>query len=595
MNDQYSSPIVGKKLLQMLMLQLYSNPRCIYREYIQNALDSINEAVKEGILKQRKDGLVSINIVDHDITILDNGTGIRTQNAPKVLMDIANSMKNGIDTAGQFGVGRLSGGGYCEQLEFTTSYLGENVSASIIMDIKHLRRILSEENTDISAEQVMNKICSVTTSPENVNEHYFKVVLHNIINSADILLNKEDILSYIRQTAPIGYSTIFQTLINSCPQRDFAQRHKQIERIRVSLNECSDVEKSYGLKVIGSGDEISRLRYFELPEHPKYGKLAWGWYAVTPFTKQIDDQNDENVGIRLRKHNISLDKNILSSMFKEPRGNRYFYGEIFITNEKIEPDSGRQGLSAGEEADALTSQLREYFRTVLHQVYTKANRYKGLLGKIKDTADRADKSESKEAKCLIAKQLEQTVKDFQKATEKTGCDEINDVIDVYKHKFEQELQGRVTDILVNYGSTETEKGDTPSNCSSNDTYTTPSSPSTDYAGEKQGGNSTHNHGSEAQPPTPEIIIDTVPQGTQQDNQPREQETTQPEQHKKPKVKKSSNPLEPLIASGKYSEEQIDLLNKVYKLMGLICTGSEKKKLTQLMEWAVNNIVNNSIF
>ena len=118
------NPVIGIDLLKMLMLQLYSNPRCIYREYIQNALDSINEAVKMGILSQEKDGRVSIIITNNDISIEDNGTGIRSDRAVKILTDIANSVKNGVDTAGQFGVGRLSGGGYCEILEFETTYKG---------------------------------------------------------------------------------------------------------------------------------------------------------------------------------------------------------------------------------------------------------------------------------------------------------------------------------------------------------------------------------------------------------------------------------------------------------------------------------------
>ena len=67
MAESYQKPIIGKNLLRSLMLQLYSNPRCIYREYIQNGLDAINEAVKLGILKQNKDGLVSINIGKQDI------------------------------------------------------------------------------------------------------------------------------------------------------------------------------------------------------------------------------------------------------------------------------------------------------------------------------------------------------------------------------------------------------------------------------------------------------------------------------------------------------------------------------------------------
>ena len=75
MNENNQHPIVGKGLLRMVMLQLYNNPRCIYREYIQNGLDAINDAVSQGILKSNRDGLVAITINDGNIIIEDNGTG----------------------------------------------------------------------------------------------------------------------------------------------------------------------------------------------------------------------------------------------------------------------------------------------------------------------------------------------------------------------------------------------------------------------------------------------------------------------------------------------------------------------------------------
>lgn len=567
MDNKIQKPIVGKKLLQMLMLQLYSNPRCIYREYIQNSLDAINEAVRLGVLKQAKDGRVSINIYSNDIIIEDNGTGIKTSQAPKVLMDIANSLKNGIDTAGQFGVGRLSGGGYCEKLEFTTSWQDESVATTVTMDILKLRKILSEDNTDISAEEVMEKICEVSTKEEKTDSHYFKVILHNITNSSEILLNQDDIMSYIRQTAPIGYNTMFQTLINNNHQRDFVERHRKIEKIKVSLNECPDVEKSYGLKVKGSGDEIVGLKYFELPIHAKFGRLAWGWYAITPFTKQIDEQYDENVGIRLRKHNISLEKNILDSLFREPRGNKYFYGEIFITNENIEPDSGRQGMAAGEEADALREQLRTYFKDVLYKVYTKANKYKSDLKNIRETVDRFDTAIDSAAKPMIADKLHELINKFNKATEPSAINEVNDIINIYKKQYKKELNQKVTNIIEHYGR----KPPTPIP-------------------------------SPAQPTPPPSVPNTAPTSAsastpKPSSLPSPQPVPPPSPRSlpgSPSPKPRSKPTDmfaSLTNSGIYTEKEIVLLRQVYKFMGYICSPAEKKKLTELMQWAINNIIN----
>ena len=66
-NLNYSSE-VRKKILSMLMFQLYSDERTIYREYVQNALDSINKAIDTRVLDQAKDGVVNIDIdIDNNL------------------------------------------------------------------------------------------------------------------------------------------------------------------------------------------------------------------------------------------------------------------------------------------------------------------------------------------------------------------------------------------------------------------------------------------------------------------------------------------------------------------------------------------------
>ena len=73
-NLNYSSE-VRKRILSMLMFQLYSDEKTIYREYVQNALDSINKAIDAHVLAQAKDGIVTIDIDERHkiIKIRDNG------------------------------------------------------------------------------------------------------------------------------------------------------------------------------------------------------------------------------------------------------------------------------------------------------------------------------------------------------------------------------------------------------------------------------------------------------------------------------------------------------------------------------------------
>lgn len=588
MAQQIENSTIGIDLLKMLMLQLYSNPRCIYREYIQNALDSINEAVKLGILNKIKDGHVGIQISSNNVTIEDNGTGIQSALAVKYLTDIANSIKNGVNTAGLYGVGRLSGGGYCDILEFDTSYKGEGLGTVVTMDTRILRKLLDENQKKISAEEAMCQICTTQTYETDPDKHYFIVRLKNIINSADILLNTDDILQYIREVAPVDYSVTFNSLINSSDQRDFVEKHKAIDKIKVSLNETADIEKSYDLVVKGSGDNIEKLRYFELPAHEKFGNMGWGWYAVTDFSVQISDEKDANAGIRLRKHNISLDKNILNSYFKEARGNKYFYGEIFITNSKIVPDSGRQGLAASEEADALIKSIKEYF-SILHLVYNKASRLKSKLKAIQDTVDNIkDKTDPAVINILI-KKLKEVVKDFEKFAINDSHEEVNDVISIYWRKYTQNLQKEVNKLLSvpepakedkttyvvkqpnvqsSYGASEyvTTHIPSPTNVP-NETEPTPYQSESIQQNQDTIGTSKKS-----------LLTDTL--------------TPPPASHTVPK-KLGDNGVDSLLQSlinkGRYTSEQLSVLKKVLNTMLLVCPSAKKKNLLVLMQSAIASL------
>ena len=572
------NPVIGIDLLKMLMLQLYSNPRCIYREYIQNALDSINEAVKLGILPKEKDGRVSIIISKNDISIEDNGTGIRSDRAVKILTDIANSVKNGVDTAGQFGVGRLSGGGYCEILEFETTYKGEDVSTIVSLDTRKLRKMVEKKETDISAEDAMREICTTHTSPAKAEEHKFTVHLKNVIYSREILLDIDEIKNYITEYAPIDYSVPFNSLINSCPQTEFVKKHKQIDKIRVSLNDHSDIEKGYGVTIVGTGDPIERIRYFELPKHPKFGSLGWGWYAVTEFSVQINEDKDGCAGIRLRKHNISLDKNILNTCFKESRGNKYFYGEIFITNDNIVPDSGRQGLAAGEEADALITEIKKYFADTLHQIYYRASKLKTALKDAKDFVNRLNNPEFGNAKTQLTKKLQEHIDKFNKAATPNGKEEINDIITIYQNKYNDELKVEVEKFLVPQQEPQEENPDILDMMAESIThapiYTT--SPTNSHSSSSSGIKPEATPTSSLSPQQPTIVPSTPPVTPQ-------------------KAKVSAQPksqVDMILASleGKnYSPEQIDLLKRVFSTMLVVCPSSNKKSVVQLMEIAVNSL------
>lgn len=412
--------LVGKDLLEQLMFSLYPDAETIYREYLQNACDSINEASELGII-EKKDGHVSINIdkFHHTITIEDNGTGIKADEAEMTLKYIAHSKKKKESAAGFYGIGRLVGGGYCKQLSFFTSAHGENVASEMVFDMDQIREILEDDEDNSSASEVIHK---VTTFRNNIAEepqkHYFKVVLKDILpDYHDVLLDEDKITAYLKQVAPIPYeATFFNNLIKPNITKDdskYLNYYNQLNAVKVSINNIVGLEKPYEIKFKGTEHEytdddgsirkdnapINEIRFFSIAD-PQLGDLAWGWYAYTPAgtqIKAIDPYTQENVltrSIRLRCHNIQVgDENVLNKYFKQARSHVYFNGEVFIINQDIKPTADRSDIAPTSVAKKFQAKLEEFFRSDLEKLYQEANKANKQLENIRKADEEIRKIE----------------------------------------------------------------------------------------------------------------------------------------------------------------------------------------------------------
>jgi len=388
-NIPLHTPEIKKGLVRMVMFNLYSDARIIFREYVQNALDAIRDAVDSHVLNGMKDGIVKIDInsTDRWIRIRDNGSGIKAVDAARKLLDISASSKNGIDQAGEFGIGRLVGGGFCQQLIFLTSFKGEPIATKITFDVDAIWSMLEDDDHDYLASEVISKCTSIEQEKSEEDEHFFEVSLINIKKSAaSALLDKNEVVNYLNVVAPVNYKSQFKnnliySSLNLCPE--YTELYEGIEYIKITVNETW-LEKQYDLEIEGTKDEISNLEFFKIANE-EYGLLGWGWFALTRFSVQIP-KSDMLAGIRLRKHNIQIgDASLLSGRkyWSEDRGNSYFYGEIFVTHPNISPNAARDGLAPSAETEAFNRLLSQYFAN-LKNLYTKANEAKKSIEKILD-------------------------------------------------------------------------------------------------------------------------------------------------------------------------------------------------------------------
>lgn len=396
-----------KHLLDQLMFSLYPEPKTIYREYIQNATDSIFEAELTGILEPNE-GHITVDVNDNkqEIKIWDNGKGLSQNEAETILKDISVSTKRDKDyTAGYFGIGKFVGAGYCQQMTFRTTTKGENVISELTFDVTKIRQILDDSSINMSPNEVIDTCTTFNTVKKEKNdEHFFEVILSQIRPEyVNLLLSEELIKDYLIQIAPIDFKAPFKTSLffSSLAKNDdkIQQIVEKLRFVKLTLNKNVDIRKDYGLKVEGTEDKVKEIRFFMIDD-PKYGDLAWGWYAVTPFSTQISETNTSSLtrGLRLRIKNIQIGSESFfdgTEYFKEPRGNKFFNGEIHVLNQNIKPTSDRSDIQPTTEGQLLKKKIHNFCITELGPVYRNANAAKTAIQNLEKSVQELSKIQEK--------------------------------------------------------------------------------------------------------------------------------------------------------------------------------------------------------
>jgi len=152
--DEYEV-FVGKDVLELLSSSMYVNPLSIFREYVQNATDAIDDAVAAGLLPSIDEGRVEINLdhIDRRVVIRDNGVGLANADFPARMLSFGASAKRGTDARGFRGVGRLSALGYVQELVFRSRAKGDTKVLEASWDGRVVKRLLAstDAETDLRA------------------------------------------------------------------------------------------------------------------------------------------------------------------------------------------------------------------------------------------------------------------------------------------------------------------------------------------------------------------------------------------------------------------------------------------------------------
>jgi len=429
---------IGKDVLESLTTSMYEDHRSIYREYIQNACDQIDKAIKENILIGISEGEIYINIDTQNryIEIEDNATGIEKNKVYEILGNVALSNKDRENERGFRGIGRLAGLGYCEELVFETSFIGEDTKSIMKWNAKKFKQIINDRTYKEEASRVIQSVIELKQEKEESNKHYFKVILKQVTNEE--LLNIEKIREYISMVAPLPFRNhfIFKSLIKEELKKD----NLKISEYNIFVN-SEQIFKPYKSDIKDNNNNIVN-KIVDIDFIKLYDKnnelLCWGWYGISEFNGAIKANNIFRK-IRLRKGNIQIgDENTLNKLHKENRGNSYFIGEIYAFHKDLIPNARRDYFSENEKYKKFEQKIKEVFINKLHKLYYKASDIRSAVKKIESYNKLQEEIKEKKEKGLFEnkKELQLTEEKLQKT--KLEAKKAEEKINKIKQDFKED-------------------------------------------------------------------------------------------------------------------------------------------------------------
>lgn len=349
--------VVGKDILELLSSAMYVSPLAMFREYVQNAADSIDAAIGRGLLKGSVPGRIEIALdrVNREVRIRDNGAGVEQRLVKRTLTSIGASAKRGATFRGFRGVGRFAGIGLAQALVFRTKASGDELVTEVRWDCRRLRELLRDSSYRGDLSEVLREVVTVSTEPHpRATEHFFEVVLERVVRvKNDILLNESEIAKYLAQVAPAPFAEGFTF-------RDEIEKilgeHVPACRFRISVEGASPAltrpyvdefevrkgrtDKFVSLERLEVRDEEGRLRAIGWLLHHSY----LGAIPASPLVR----------GLRARVGDMQIgDEDIFSVIFPESRFASWVVGELHILDREILPNGRRDHF----EQNAALSQL----------------------------------------------------------------------------------------------------------------------------------------------------------------------------------------------------------------------------------------------
>ncbi|BCA62688.1 hypothetical protein HMP09_1922 [Sphingomonas sp. HMP9] len=362
---QGAPAVVGKDLLELISSAMYVEPLTVFREYVQNAADSIDDARAAGVLGDADAGTVEIQLEPgaRSIRIRDNGMGIPADQFEGRMRAIGASTKRGSMARGFRGVGRLGGLAYAQRLIFRSRSTPEEPVREMIWDCRRLRTGIKSQSV-VGLGDFVTEITSVTNASGDFPPRFFEVELAGVVRQGDDrLLRAETVADYLAQVTPVPFAEEFSL------GRDieaFLAPHRSTPPLTITVNDGAPLRRPYrddtpaGLR---SDIRLRELSTFEIPGMDG-GLAALGWVAHHDYDGAIPSAARIK-GLRARVGDLQIGgSSLLEEIFPEARFSSWTVGEVHVLDPKILPNGRRDNFEQNGHYANLLNHLSPVARDI---------------------------------------------------------------------------------------------------------------------------------------------------------------------------------------------------------------------------------------
>lgn len=344
---------IGGDILSLITSAMYTSPLSVYREYIQNAADSI------AAFSKPEDCKIDIKIgpASMYLSIRDNGLGLSYAQAIEELIPIANSNKHRQTDRGFRGIGRLCGLAFGESVSFLTRTKDTDPVTRVVWNRTDLRKGIDSK---LPIEKIISNCVTVDVIKEDTYPtRFFEVQISGISRyAASFILNRDLVSEYIGEICPVPFSEDFpyaKQVLNL-----FEEDQKPLMLEIVIDNQKIPITRLHGSGTCISGDHLDAFVDFEkitIPSIEGDRNAAIGWIAHSSYLGALLQKPSVRC-MRVRVGNVQIgDETVFDHLFSETRFNRWCVSEIHILDPRIVPNARRDYFEPGPHLRNLENQL----------------------------------------------------------------------------------------------------------------------------------------------------------------------------------------------------------------------------------------------